>query len=127
MSLAPRPPARVEAKISVRPSWESVGWVSPAVVFSGAPRFTGGDQGSCTLRRVDVHRSFPPEPPARLEYRNTSRPSTRTDGWASVIAGSGSFSSATGTAGPRVSPSAVTATTYMSSATLFGPREKYRF
>src|SRR2546425_4922279 len=86
MSLAPRPPARVEAKISVRPSWESVGWVSPAVVFSGAPRFTGGDQGSCTLRRVDVHRSFPPEPPARLEYRNTSRPSTRTDGWASVIA-----------------------------------------
>src|SRR5207245_487160 len=98
----PRPPARVEAKISVRPSWESVGWVSPAVVFSGAPRFTGGDQGSCTLRRVDVHRSFPPDPPARLEYRNTSRPSTRTDAWASAIAGEEQKVAVEGKRGRRV-------------------------
>src|SRR2546426_5743053 len=51
MSAPPNPPARLEAKTSVRPSLDRLGCCPAAVEFSGAPRFVGGDQESCTLRR----------------------------------------------------------------------------
>jgi len=54
ISVPPTPPTRLDAKSSVRPPLERLGCCSAAVEFSGAPAFTGGVQGSCTLRRVDV-------------------------------------------------------------------------
>src|SRR6267143_3324940 len=72
MSLLPRPPARVEAKTSVRPLYARVGWISFAAVLSGAPTFSGGDHGSWTLRRVDLQRSDAPRLPARRSEEHTS-------------------------------------------------------
>src|SRR5437773_11388521 len=69
MSVPPKPPDRLEAKTSVRPSPDRLGCCSAAAEFSGAPRFTGADHASWTLRRVDVHRSAPPRPPERSEER----------------------------------------------------------
>src|SRR5881409_171548 len=54
ISVPPKPPARLDAKSSIRPPPERLGCCSAAVEFSGAPTFTGGVQGSWTLRRVDV-------------------------------------------------------------------------
>src|SRR2546425_5443547 len=76
MSVPPKPPDRLEAKTSVRPSPDRLGCCSAAGEFSGAPRFTGVDQGSCTLRRGDVHRSAPPPPPARGEKKKRSEEHT---------------------------------------------------
>jgi len=52
----PSPP-RSDAKISVVPSNDKVGWKSYSIEFTTDPRFTGGDQGSSVLARVEVHRS----------------------------------------------------------------------
>src|SRR2546422_10142979 len=65
MSVPPKPPDRLEAKTSVRPSPDRLGCCSAAAEFSGAPRFTGADHASWMLRRVDVPRTAPPKPPER--------------------------------------------------------------
>src|SRR5438552_770577 len=53
ISIPPRPPGRLfVVKSSMRPSRERAGSSSPADELSGAPRLTGGDQGSFTLWRV---------------------------------------------------------------------------
>src|SRR5213593_4651839 len=108
-SLPPDPPGRLEPKMSVRPSNERLGVTSSDAELSGAPRFTGGDQGSWTVCRVDTHRSAPPSPPARVDQNISSLPSTRIVTAASFAFGT--LSSLTGSAGPRVSPSRVTAAT----------------
>src|SRR6266550_6054645 len=100
MSLPPEPPGRLEAKISVRPSNERLGVTSSDDEFSGAGRFTGGDQESCTVCRVDSQRSAPPSPPGRVDQNISSFPSTRTVTAASFAFGT--LSSLTGAAGPRV-------------------------
>lgn len=51
--LPAEPPGRFEAKTSVRPSPDRLGWRSMNAVFSGV-RFSGVDHGSRTLRRVDT-------------------------------------------------------------------------
>src|SRR6266576_1624026 len=108
ISVPPKPPDRLDAKSNVRPPLDRLGCCSAAVEVRGASRFTGGLQGSCTLRRVDVHRSAAPTPPGRVEKKNTSLPSERSVGpWSVAI---GSLSSEISTAGPRVSPSRVMAT-----------------
>src|SRR5207244_11351863 len=53
MSL-PRLPARSDANMSVRPSNDRLGWSSAADVLTGDPKFSGTDQGSCALRRIDI-------------------------------------------------------------------------
>src|SRR5439155_155857 len=113
MSSPPSVPVRLETKSSVRPSNDrsgsrvpGPGETPPVFTLIGSPRFSGGDQGSCTLRRVDTQISIEPSRPARLELNRISRPSTRGLGDPSLAVGS--FSSPTGTAGPRVSPSRVT-------------------
>src|SRR6266576_17443 len=108
ISVPPKPPDRLDAKSNVRPPLDRLGCCSAAVELRGASRFTGGLQVSCTLRRVDVHRSAAPTPPGRVEKKNTSLPSERSVGpWSVAI---GSLSSEISTAGPRVSPSRVMAT-----------------
>src|SRR5256885_2142071 len=68
MSIPPSPPGRLfVVKSRVRPSRDRAGSSSPAEELSGAPRLTGGDQGSFTLWRVAAHRSAPPSPPGRFE------------------------------------------------------------
>src|SRR5437016_13433889 len=53
MSKPPRPPRATPAmNRSVRPSCDRSGWNSANEVFTGAPRFTGADHGSLTVRRV---------------------------------------------------------------------------
>src|SRR2546428_3402249 len=74
MSVPPKPPDRLEAKTSVRPSPDRLGCCSAAAEFSGAPRFTGADHASWTLRRGGGHRSAPPKPPARGEKKKNSLP-----------------------------------------------------
>src|SRR5438093_159229 len=104
-SVPPKPPDRLEAKTSVRPSPDRLGCCSAAAEFSGAPRFTGADHASWTLRRVDVHRSAPPRPPERVEKKKTSLPSVRSVApWSVPV---GSLSSGISIAGPRVAPSRV--------------------
>ena len=73
---------------------------------TGLPRFTGGDQASCTLGRVDVQRSNWLTPPGRPELKNISLPSRRTDGNPSGTFGA--LSSEISATGPRASPWRVT-------------------
>jgi hypothetical protein len=60
---------------------------------------TGTDQASSALERVDTQMSGPPNPPARVDEKTSSRPSLRTFGWMSFAAGS--FSSVIGLAVPK--------------------------
>src|SRR5437667_112192 len=52
-----------------------------AVKFTGSPRFTGVDHGSCTFSRVatQISNPAPPTAPGRRELKNISRPSRLTD------------------------------------------------
>jgi hypothetical protein len=47
-------------------------------VFTAAPRFSGGDQASWTLARVDTQMSANPRLPGRFDQNRISRPSPRT-------------------------------------------------
>src|SRR4029078_12779617 len=101
MSLIPSGPgARPNSSVSAPPARE--GRVSAAVVFTDAPRVTGADHGSRRLFLVAAQMSWTPRVPARLDEKTTSRPSLRTFGWMSFAPGS--FSSATGVAGPKLNP-----------------------
>src|SRR3989442_905020 len=106
MSLPPEPPGRLEAKIRVRPSHDTLGVTSSNDEFRVVPALTGGDHESWIVWRVDTHRSFPPRPPPRGDQNISSRPSARIVTAASLALGS--LSSTTSWAGPRVSPSRVT-------------------
>jgi hypothetical protein len=95
MSVLPEPPGRSDENRSVRPSRDKSGCESAKGVFKGGPpRFSGADQESCTLRRVDTQMSAAPNPPARVEKNMISRPSVLTVAAASLAVGS--FSSAIG-------------------------------
>src|SRR5207247_10801766 len=78
----PRPPRPTPAmNSSVRPSCDRSGWNSANPVFTGGPRFTGADQGSWTLRRVETQISNALAPPGvrgRPELNRISFPSART-------------------------------------------------
>src|SRR5882724_9192415 len=99
-----------EWKYSSVPSKERAGPPSINALFTTGPRFTGADQGSEVLARVATHRSNTWEgrpggggiDPGRLEVRNISMPSRRMAGAWSL---KGLLSSATKTAGPKVSRS----------------------
>src|SRR2546427_1429773 len=91
-------PGRLEAQTSVRPSCDRLDCCSIPVEFIGVPRFTGGDQGSWTLRRVDVYRSLMPSEPGRDDWKKISLPSARSVAPASLKLGL--LSSPTITAGP---------------------------
>ncbi len=101
MSVPPMVPVRSDANSSIRPSLDRLGCWSLAVEFTAA-KFSGGDQGSCTLRRVEHHRSRRPAGLMRVDPKKISRPSVRTLAAASLAVTSDS--SATSTAEPRVSP-----------------------
>src|SRR2546427_4546350 len=102
MSVPPKLPDRLDAKTRVRPSLDRLGCCSANGEFSAAT-FTGVDHVSWTLRRVEVHRSAPPTPPARVEKKKISLPSVRSVApWSVAL---GSLSSGIKTAGPRVAPS----------------------
>jgi hypothetical protein len=47
--------------------------LTPLLMFD--PRFTGVDQASAVLARVEVQMSTPPRPPERFESKKTSSPS----------------------------------------------------
>ena len=59
------------------PSHDSAGPPSLAAVLIVGPRFTGVDQGSRVLSRVETHRSILPDPPSRFDVMNISKPSFR--------------------------------------------------
>src|SRR3990172_5464952 len=56
-SVAPDPPGRFEKKTRLVPLEEMAGPDSSAVVLTVGPKFTGGDQGSEVLARVETHKS----------------------------------------------------------------------
>src|SRR3989442_15484758 len=64
------------------PSHDRAGAPSSNSLFTGRPRFTGVDQGSVVVSRVDTQISLAPiplgaSPPGRLEAMNISSPSRR--------------------------------------------------
>lgn len=61
----------------IRPSDDKYDGASFAAPFTAGPRFTGTDQLSNTVARVDAHRSAPPNVPERFEKKMISRPSNR--------------------------------------------------
>src|SRR2546422_8687123 len=99
MSVPPKPPDRLEAKTSVRPSPDRLGCCSAAAEFSGAPRFTGADHASWMLRRGGGHRSAPPRPPERGGKKKNSPPSGRSG--ATRVGPGGALSSGESIGGPR--------------------------
>src|SRR2546425_1076569 len=105
MSFPPSPPGRAETKYSACWSGDKLGVSSPNTEFT-APTFSGVDQASFGLRRVDIQISLRPIEPARLDAKKISRSSKRTVGLTSFA--TGSLSSTMRTAGPSVWPSRVT-------------------
>src|SRR5712692_5636514 len=112
-SLFPKPPGRSEKKYSVVPSKESAGAPSKAgPLMAGPPscwftrfRFTGGDQTSLVVARVDTQRSSLPAErpttsfPGRPEQTKISSPSRLI---AVRVSRKGLLSSGTRTPGPKV-------------------------
>ena len=98
-SAPPAPPGRLEWKkklvrLNERPPPNSL-----EPLLRSGPRFTGVDQGSDVLARVETHKSWPPCVPARSEVRISSKPSRRGVGNRSLAL---LLSSGTKTAGPKV-------------------------
>src|SRR5207249_5941869 len=82
MSNPPSPPRPTPAmNSSVRPSCDRSGWNSANPVLTGSPRFTGADQASWVVRRVETQISNALAPPGvrgRPELNRISFPSART-------------------------------------------------
>src|SRR6185295_3831629 len=95
---APKPPGRSDVTKRLRPSDDRYEGPSFEGLFTTGPRFTGVDQLSDTVWRVDAQRSAPPSVPGRFEKKMISRPSKRIVGRRSAC---GLLSSETSVAGPK--------------------------